>query len=131
MAKRINVSSGAEWEDVVGYSRAVRIGDVIEAAGTAAIDADGNVFAPDDPYAQTRFILDKIERALHEVGATMEDVIRTRMYVVDISQWEQIGRAHGEVFRAIKPAATMVEVKGLIQPGLLVEIEVTAVIADD
>jgi enamine deaminase RidA (YjgF/YER057c/UK114 family) len=130
MAKRINVSSGAKWEDVVGYSRAVRIGDVIEVAGTTAVDADGNVFAPGDPYAQTRFILGKIERALREAGATMEDVIRTRMYVVDITQWEPIGRAHGEVFGAIKPAATMVEVKGLIQPGLLVEIEVTAVLGD-
>jgi enamine deaminase RidA (YjgF/YER057c/UK114 family)/catechol 2,3-dioxygenase-like lactoylglutathione lyase family enzyme len=130
MVERINVSSGAKWENIVGYSRAVRIGNVIEVAGTTAVDAAGNVFAPGDPYAQTRFILGKIEKALHEAGATMNDVIRTRMYVVDITQWEDIGRAHGEVFRDIKPAATMVEVRALISPELLVEIEVSVVIAE-
>jgi enamine deaminase RidA (YjgF/YER057c/UK114 family) len=131
MTNRLNISSGAKWEDIVGYSRAVRIGNVVEVAGTTAVDAEGNIVAPGDPYAQTRFILGKIAKALHDAGATMQDVIRTRMYVVDISQWEQIGRAHGEVFREIKPAATMVEVKALISPELLVEIEVTAVISDD
>ena len=130
MAKRINVSSGAKWEDIVGYSRAVRIGNVVEVAGTTSVDGEGNIIGSGDPYAQAKFILAKIEKALNDAGATMADVIRTRMYVVDITQWEQIGRAHGEVFRAIKPAATMVEVSALIQPELLVEIEVTAVIAE-
>jgi enamine deaminase RidA (YjgF/YER057c/UK114 family) len=126
MSERINISSGAKWEDIVGYSRAVRIGNVIEVAGTAAVDEAGNVVGVDDPYTQTKFILAKIERALHEAGATMQDVVRTRMYVTDISRWEEIGRAHGEYFRDIKPAATMVEVKALISPELLVEIEATA-----
>jgi enamine deaminase RidA (YjgF/YER057c/UK114 family) len=128
MNTRINISSGAKWEDIVGYSRAVRIGNVVEVAGTTAVDAGGNVIGPGDPYAQTKFILSKIEKALNEAGAAMSDVIRTRMYVTDISAWEEIGRAHGEFFRAVRPAATMVEVSALISPDLLVEIEVTAVL---
>lgn len=128
MKPRINISSGAKWEDIVGYSRAVRIGNVIEVAGTTAVGADGSVIGPGDPYLQTKFILSKIEKALNEAGAAMSDVIRTRMYVTDISAWEEIGRAHGEFFRAVRPAATMVEVSALISPDLLVEIEVTAVL---
>jgi len=130
MTKRLNISSGAKWEDIVGYSRAVRIGNVIEVAGTTAVDEAGNIVGVNDAYQQTKFTLAKIEKALVQAGATMKDVIRTRLYVTDISKWEDIGRAHGEYFREIKPASAMIEVKGLIDPKLLVEIEVTAVIAD-
>lgn len=129
MNRRQNVSSGAVWEDIVGYSRAVRIGNVIEVAGTTAVEND-QVVARGDAYEQTRFILRKIERALEEAGARIQDVVRTRMYVTDISQWEAIGRAHGEVFRTVKPASTMIEVKALIDPELLVEIEVTAIVSE-
>lgn len=128
MVNRQNIGSGAEWEDIVGYSRAVRVGNVVEVAGTTAVDADGNVIGSGDSVAQTRYILAKIETALHAAGATLDDVVRTRMFVTDIAQWEAIGRAHGDVFGAIKPAATMVEVRALIRPELLVEIEATAVI---
>jgi enamine deaminase RidA (YjgF/YER057c/UK114 family) len=127
---RLNVTSGARWEDIVGYCRAVRIGNVIEVAGTTAVDAGGNVVGVGDAYAQTAFILKKIEAALIRAGAGMRDVIRTRMFVTDISQWEAIGRAHGEVFRDIKPVATMVQVSKLIDPDLLVEIEVSAVVRE-
>lgn len=129
MDSRQNISSGAKWEDIVGYSRAVRIGNTIEVAGTTAVDESGQVIGPGDPYRQTIFILDKIEQALLQAGASMEAVVRTRMFVTNIDQWEAIGRAHGEYFREIKPAATMIEVQRLIDPELLVEIEVTAVIA--
>lgn len=128
MSQRVNISSGAQWEEIVGYSRAVRIGNVIEVAGTTAVDEQGNVVGINDPGAQTRFILQKIEKALVQAGATLEDVIRTRIFVTDISRWEEVGRAHGDFFRTIKPVATMVEVKALISPELLVEIEVSAVI---
>lgn len=129
MNQRINISSGAKWEDIVGYSRAVRVGNIIEVAGTTAVDERGEVVGGNDPYAQTKFILQKIEKALAEAGASLKDVTRTRMFVTDISKWEEIGRAHGEFFREIKPAASMIEVKGLINPELLVEIEVSAVIS--
>jgi enamine deaminase RidA (YjgF/YER057c/UK114 family) len=125
---RQHVFSGTAWEEIVGYSRAVRIGNVVEVAGTTAVDAAGNVVGGADPGAQTRYILQKIEAALTEAGATMNDVVRTRLFVTDISRWEAVGRAHGEFFRAIKPVATMVEVSGLISPELLVEIEVTAIV---
>lgn len=128
MTDRQNIGSGTAWETIVGYSRAVRVGNVIEVAGTTAVDADGNVIGSGDAAAQTRYILAKIETALHAAGATLDDVVRTRLFVTDIAQWEAIGRAHGEVFGAIKPAATMVEVRALIRPELLVEIEATAVI---
>ncbi|GIL14174.1 MAG: RidA family protein [Chloroflexi bacterium] len=128
MSGRTNVSSGAKWENIVGYSRAVRIGNIVEVAGTTAVDENGQVVGAGDVYAQTRYILEKIERALNQAGAARTDVIRTRMFVTDISQWQEIGRAHGEFFRDIRPAATMVEVSALVSPELLVEIEVSAVI---
>lgn len=128
MTERVNISSGAKWEDVVGYSRAVRVGNVVEVAGTAAIGDDGQVVGRGDAYAQAAFILAKIERALHAAGAELTDVVRTRIYVTDITRWEEIGRAHGERFRHIKPASTMVEVAALVDPAVLVEIEATAVV---
>lgn len=127
MTKRINISSGAVWEDHVGYSRAVRIGNIIEVSGTTSVDGN-SLIGKDDLYAQTKFILLKVEKALQEAGAQMTDVVRTRMYVTDISKWEEAGKAHAEFFKGIKPATTMVEVSRLIQPDLLIEIEVSAVI---
>ena len=128
MKKRINISSGAKWEDIVGYSRAVRIGNLIEVAGTTAVDETGQVVGPGDPGEQTKFILSKIEKALTSAGGMLHDVVRTRMFVTNIADWEAIGRVHGLYFKDIKPAATMVEVKSLISPELLVEIEVTAIL---
>ena len=130
MHKRINVSSGAKWEDIVGYSRAVRIGNTVEVAGTTAVDENGEVVGLNDSYEQTKYVLTKIEKALTQACASMKDVVRTRIFVTDISKWEEIGRAHGEIFREIKPAASMIEVKGLISPDLLVEIEVTAIVSE-
>jgi enamine deaminase RidA (YjgF/YER057c/UK114 family) len=130
MTKRLNISSGAKWEDIVGYSRAVRIGNVIETAGTTALDENGNVVGIGNPYEQTKFILAKIEKALIAAGGTLQDVIRTRLFVTDISRWEEIGRAHGEYFKDIKPASTMVEVRALINPEMLIEIEVTAIVQE-
>ena len=120
------ISSGSPWEDVVGYSRAVKVGNVVEVAGTTAMDGDILV-GRGDIYAQTIFVFKKIESALVQAGATMQDVVRTRMFVTDISQWELVGKAHGEFFRNIKPVATMVEVSRLINDDLLIEIEVTAI----
>jgi enamine deaminase RidA (YjgF/YER057c/UK114 family) len=128
MTERLNISSGAPWEDIAGYSRAVKLGNLIFIAGTAAVDENGDLVGAEDPYEQARFILGKIERALVAAGSGLQDVVRTVMYVTDISQWEEISRAHGEVFRDIRPAATMVEVRSLILPEMLVEIEATAVI---
>lgn len=126
--KRLNISSGTYWEETVGYSRAVRVGNTIEVAGTTAVDSAGRVVGEGDPSAQAGYIFTKIQRALEEAGASLADVVRTRMYVTDITQWEAIGRAHGEFFREIRPAATMVEVRALIDPRLLVEIEATAIL---
>lgn len=128
MPPRQNISSGTKWEALVGYSRAVRVGNLVVTAGTTAVDEEGQIVGPDDPYAQTLYIFTKIEKALKAAGASLSDVIQTRMYVSDIARWEEIGRAHCEIFAAIRPAATMVEVKALIDPALLVEVEVTAVI---
>jgi len=127
MGKRKKISSGAVWEDVVGYSRAVRDGSIIEVAGTTAVDEDGNIVGINDPYTQTKFIIQKAEKVLKELGCNLENVIRTRMYVTDISKWKEIGRAHGEFFGEIKPATTMVEVSKLISPEIVVEIEFSAV----
>ncbi|MBH8556751.1 RidA family protein [Hymenobacter negativus] len=121
------ISSGAPWEAVVGYSRAVRVGNVVEVAGTTA--QDGDTVTGTDAYTQTRRVLEKIGAALNAAGASFEDVVRTRMFVTDISQWEEVGRAHGEVFATIRPTASMLEVKALIDPRLLVEIEATAIIS--
>ena len=131
MSKRLNISSGVKWEDIIGYSRAVRIGNVIEVAGTTAVDEAGNLVGADDPYEQTKFVITKIEKALMKAGATLKDIVRTRIFTTDISRWEAIGRAHGEFFSEIKPASTMVEVKALINPALLVEMEVTAILQEN
>ncbi len=127
--KRVTILSGTAWEERIGYSRAVRIGNIIEVAGTTAVDEAGQVVGVDDPAAQTRFILQKIEKALIAAGATLQDVVRTRIFVTNIAHWQAVGDVHGEFFRTIKPVATMVEVNALIDPELMVEIEVTAVVA--
>jgi enamine deaminase RidA (YjgF/YER057c/UK114 family) len=122
------VSSGSPWEDIVGYSRAIRVGNIVEVAGTTAMDGD-TLIGKGDIYTQAVYILKKIENALQLVGASLNDVVRTRMYVTHIDLWEQVGKAHGEFFGAIKPVATMVEVSRLINDDLLIEIEVTAIIS--
>ena len=131
MSKRLNISSGVKWEDLIGYSRAVKIGNVIEVAGTTALDEEGNIVGANDPYEQTRYIITKIEKALTSAGAALTDVVRTRIFTTDISRWEEIGKAHGEFFRVIKPASTMVEVRSLINPGMLVEIEATVIMQEN
>jgi enamine deaminase RidA (YjgF/YER057c/UK114 family) len=120
------ISSGAKWEDIVGYSRAVVLGNTIEISGTVAVDAENNLVGKGDPYVQSRFILEKISGVLKEAGFDLGHVTRTRIYVTDISRWEDVGRAHGEFFKTIKPATSMVEVKALISPEYMVEIEVSA-----
>lgn len=125
---RVNISGGAPWESIVGYSRAVKVGSHVFVAGTTATDPDGTVISPSDAYSQTQFVLLKIEAALQQAGATLADVVRTRLFVTDITQWEAYGRAHGEAFRDVRPASTMVQVSALIDPAMLVEIEVDAVI---
>ena len=124
---RKNISSGAIWEDRVGYSRAVKIGNIIEVSGTTASDGD-KIIGINDVYTQTIYILNKIKSVIENEGCTMSDVIRTRLYVTDIESWQEVGRAHYQFFSEIKPATTMVEVNRLIHPDMLIEIEVTAII---
>lgn len=126
--ERTNYSSGAKWEDIVGYSRAVKIGNIIEVTGTVAVDENNQLVGGDSAYEQTRFVISKIEQVLKRAGASLNDVIRTRIFVTDISRWEEYGRAHGEFFSTIKPCTTMVEVSKLIDKLYLVEIEASAVL---
>lgn len=128
--QRQRVSSGTAWEEQVGYSRIIRAGQFVEVSGTVAVDEAGQVVGKDDPHLQTKYILSKIEQALGNVGASLQDVTRTRMYVTDITRWEDIGRAHGEFFSEIRPATSMIEVQALIDPECLVEIEVTALVQE-
>lgn len=128
--ERTKVGSGAPWEAIAGYSRAVRVGDTVHVAGTTAQGPDGELVGRGDPAAQTRRCLAIIAEALEKVGASLDDVVRTRMYVTDISRWEPIARVHGEVFADIRPVTAMVEVKGIVDPDMLVEIEAVAIVGD-
>ena len=124
---RQKISSGSKWEDIVGYSRAVKVGNIIEVAGTTAMDGD-TVVGKNDVYAQTVFILQKIELVLKQLGSSLNDVVRTRMFVTNIADWQLVGNAHGEFFKTIKPVSSMIEISSLINDDLLIEIEVIAII---
>lgn len=130
MTERRNISTGTPWEGIHGYSRAVRIGNMVHVSGTTASDEQGNVIGVGDPYEQTRYILTKIEGALTEAGATLRDVVRTRVYVVDMKRWEAVARAHSDVFGEIRPASTLVGISRLVDGRQLVEIEADAIISD-
>lgn len=127
--QRTNYSSGAKWEDIIGYSRAVRVGNVIEVTGTVAVDDKGQVVGINNPYEQTKYVYQKIEKVLAQAGASLKDVVRCRMFVTDIKRWEEFGRGHAEFFKDIKPCLSMIEVSAFIEPEFLVEIEVSAIIA--
>lgn len=126
--ERINFSSGAKWEEIVGYSRAVKIGNTIEITGTVAVDDNDKLVGENNAYEQTKFIIKKIEKVLQRAGASLKDVVRTRMFVTDISHWQEYGKAHGEFFKDIRPCTSMIEIKGLIEPGFMIEIEATAIL---
>jgi enamine deaminase RidA (YjgF/YER057c/UK114 family) len=130
MSRRTNYSSGSKWEEIVGYSRAVKVGNVVEVTGTVASGDDGNVVGKNDPYVQTKYIYEKIQKVLQQAGAEMKDVVRVRMFVTDISRWQEYGKAHSEFFKNIKPCNTMVQVSALIEPDYLIEIEATAIIEE-
>jgi enamine deaminase RidA (YjgF/YER057c/UK114 family) len=127
--KRVNFSSGTKWEPIVGYSRAVRVGRIVQVAGTTSTDSNGNLVGRGDARAQTEPVLANIKHALESVGAKLSDVVRTRIYVTDIERWEEVGRVHAKFFGEIRPATTMVEVKRLVNPEMLVEIEVDAILS--
>lgn len=131
MSSRINYPSGSKWEDIIGYSRMVKVGNVIEVTGTVAANDEGKIVGKDDAFAQTKFIIEKIEKNLARAGAGLKDVVRTRLFVTDISRWEEYGRAHGEAFGSIKPCTSMIGVAALIEPGYLIEIEATAILEEE
>ena len=128
MSSRTNYASGSKWEDIVGYSRMVKMGNIIEVTGTVAVNDNGELVGPNDAFEQTKFIIQKIETNLARAGAALKDVIRTRMFVTDISRWEEYGRAHGEAFGKIKPCTSMIGIAALIERGYLIEIEDTAIL---
>ena len=127
--QRTNYSSGAKWEDIVGYSRAVKIGNVIEVTGTVAVDENNLLIGKGNAYEQTKFIIAKIEKVLQQAGASLKDVVRTRLFVTDISRWEEYGKAHGEFFKDIKPCTSMIEISSLIDKDYMIEIEATAILS--
>ncbi|HUO43097.1 MAG TPA: RidA family protein [Methylomirabilota bacterium] len=129
MTDRVRISSGTKWEPLVGYSRAVRVGNSVHVAGTTATDLEGNIVGVGDASVQARQALKNIKRALEAVGASIDDVVRTRIFVTDISKWEQVGRVHGEYFKDVRPATTMIEVSRLVDPKMILEIEAEAIIA--